>query len=241
MKQMEIKVVFDKKAVNKGLHTGWGLSLLVDNKILFDTGENGDWLLKNMGAMGINLDDIEGIVISHNHWDHTGGLEALLKAKRKKTPVYICPGFSGELKELIATCGGEPVEVKKWQEICKNIYTTGELAGTYKGTPMPEESLVLKTKDGLSVITGCAHPGILEILNVVRNHFKREQFSLVMGGFHLLEEDTRMIDLIVKEFKMMGIKKVAPTHCSGPEAEERFAKEYGEEFITVKVGGVIRL
>jgi len=50
-----------------------------------------------------------------------------------------------------------------------------------------------------------------------------------------------MIDLIVKEFKMMGIKKVAPTHCSGPKAEERFAKEYGEGFITVKVGGVIRL
>jgi len=63
----------------------------------------------------------------------------------------------------------------------------------------------------------------------------------VIGGFHLLEEDTRMIDLIVKEFKMMGIKKVAPTHCSGPKAEERFAKEYGEGFITVKVGETIRI
>jgi len=191
--------------------------------------------------MGINPDEIEGIIISHNHWDHTGGLEALLKAKRKKTPVYICPGFSGELKELIADCGGDPVEVKKWQEIRKNIYTTGEIPGTYKGAPMPEESLVLKTEYGLSVITGCAHPGILEILNVVRKHFKTERFFLVMGGFHLLEENTRVLDFIVREFKILEVKKVAPTHCSGPKAEDIFAKEYGEEFIAVKVGGAIRL
>lgn len=238
---MEIKIVFDKKAVNKRLRTGWGLSLLVDNKILLDTGEYGEWLLKNMKSMGINPDDIESIVISHNHGDHTGGLEALLKAKRKETPVYICPGFSAEFKELIISCGGSPVEVKKWQEIQKNIYTTGEIPGTYKDNFMPEQSLVLKTENGLSVITGCAHPEILRIIYSVKENFKVDKIYFVMGGFHLLEEDTRTIDFIVKEFKIMGIEKVAPTHCSGEKAESIFAKGYGNNFIEIKVGQTIRI
>lgn len=238
---MEIKIVFDKKAINKRLHIGWGLSVLLDNKILFDTGENGEYLLDNMESMGINIDDIESIVISHDHWDHTGGLELLLKTKKKQTPVYICPNFSAELKELIAKSGGIPVEVKKWQEIEKNIYTTGEIEGRYKGAPMPEQAVVLKTENGLSVITGCAHPGILEIIHSVKESFKREKIYFVMGGFHLLEEDTRTIDFIVKEFKIMGIEKVAPTHCSGPKAEGIFAKEYGKRFLTIKVGETIKL
>jgi len=102
---MEIKIVFDKEAVNKNLHIGWGLSILIDKKILFDTGERGDWLIKNMKFMGINPDDIEVIVISHDHWDHTGGLEAILKAKKSKTPVYVCKDFSEELKEMIKIKG----------------------------------------------------------------------------------------------------------------------------------------
>jgi len=233
---MEIKVVFDKKAVNKRLHTGWGLSLLVDNKILFDTGENGDWLLKNMGAMGINPDDIQSIVISHNHWDHTGGLQALLKAKKEKTPVYICHGFSGEVKEMIISCGGYPVEVKKWQEIDKNVYTTGEIKGTYKSSPMPEQAVVLKTENGLTVVTGCAHPGILEIVALVKKHFPKEQLFFVLGGFHLLEKEARVIEFIVNDFKAMKVEKTGPCHCSGPEAEKIFAREYGEKFISVKTG-----
>ncbi|MCM8762646.1 MAG: MBL fold metallo-hydrolase [Candidatus Omnitrophica bacterium] len=238
---MDIKILFDKKAESKNLHIGWGLSILVDNKVLFDTGENGKYLLKNMKLIGINPDDIEGIVISHNHWDHTGGLEALLKAKRNQTPVYMCPGFSPELKELFISCGGNPVEVKKWQKIEKNIYITGEIKGIYKGTPMPEQSLIFKTDNGISVITGCAHPGILEILYSVKENFKVDKIYFVMGGFHLLEEDTRTIDFIVKEFKIMGIEKVAPTHCSGEKAESVFVKEYGKNFIELKVGKTIRI
>lgn len=241
MKQMEIKVVFDKETINERLHIGWGLSVLIDNKILFDTGEKGEWLLQNMGAMGINPDDIESVIISHDHWDHTGGLESLLRAKKKKTIVYICSGFSEKLKELITSCSGEPVEVKKFQEIGKNIYTTGEIPGTYKGASMPEQAVVLKTENGLSVITGCAHPGILEILGEVRKHFKKEQLFFVMGGFHLLEKDTGEIAFIVDRFKTMKVEKVGPCHCSGPGAEKIFAKEYGENFVMVKAGKIVSI
>ncbi len=233
---MEIKIVFDKHAAGETLHTGWGLSILVANRILFDTGENGEWLLRNMNFMGINTADVESVVISHDHWDHTGGLQALLKAKKEKTPVYICQGFSGELKETIISCGGYPVEVKKWQQINKNVYTTGEIKGKYKHSPVPEQAVVLKTKNGLTVITGCAHPGILEIVALVKKHFPKEQLFLVMGGFHLLEKEARVIEYIVNNFKALKVEKAGPCHCSGPEAEKIFAREYGEKFISVKAG-----
>ncbi|HOC03687.1 MAG TPA: MBL fold metallo-hydrolase [bacterium] len=238
---MKIKILFDSNAAGKNLRSGWGFSALVDGKILFDTGENGEYLLKNMKSMGINPDDIEGIVISHDHWDHTGGLEALLKGKKKETPVYICPGFSAELKGLITNCGGRPVEVKKWQAIQKNIYTTGEITGTYKGSPMPEQSLVLKTENGFSVITGCAHPGILKIIYSVKEDFKAEKIYLVMGGFHFIETDKRIINLIVSEFKKMGVKKVGPTHCSGKQAEEIFKTEYGRNSLSINVGKTLEI
>ena len=218
---MEIKVIFDKAAVDKKIHIGWGFSVLADNKVLFDTGEKGEWLLSNLKQMDIDTsNDMESIVISHDHWDHTGGLQALLKKRKKNTPVYICPGFSEETKEKIVNHGGKPVATKKFKEIAENIYITGAISGIYKESPMPEQALVLKTENGISVITGCAHPGILKMLEVAKKHFKTNRLFLVMGGFHLLEEDARTIEFIVKEFKKMGVDTAAPTHCSGPKAEE---------------------
>ena len=239
---MEIRAIFDKAAVNKQIQIGWGFSVLVDNKVLFDTGEKGEWLLNNIKQMDIDINnDMESIVISHDHWDHTGGLQALLGERDKGMPVYICPGFSDETKEKIVSHGGKPVESKKFREIAKNIYVTGEISGIYKGNPMPEQALVMKTENGISVITGCAHPGILKMLEVVKKHFKTDKLFFVMGGFHLLEEDTRNIELIVTEFKNIGVETVAPTHCSGPKAEEMFAREYGERFVAVKAGKTMKL
>jgi len=80
---MQIKVLFNKDALNKKFHTGWG-SFLIGEKILFDTGERGDWLLENIESLKVDIDKIEVIVISHDHWDHTGGLWVLLEKKRFK-------------------------------------------------------------------------------------------------------------------------------------------------------------
>jgi len=105
---------------------------------------------------------------------------------------------------------------------------------------MPEQSLVVKTVNGLTVITGCAHPGIIKILEVVKKNFD-EYIYMVMGGFHLKNKEESDIVSIIKRFKEMKIKKVAPMHCTGDRAVKLFAKEYGDNFIEVRAAPVIEV
>ena len=232
---MRIKVIFDKGASDKNLCTGWGVSFLVGDKILFDTGEKGEWLVKNMRSLGIDITKIEAVVISHDHWDHTGGLWEMLKEK-KELKVYSCPGFSKEFKDKVKEAQVELIEAEKFTEISQNIFITGEIAGAYHGKYMPEQAVVLKTKNGLTVITGCAHPGILKMVEKVKTKFPDEPIYLVLGGFHLMESDNRVIEIVAENFKKMGIIKAGPTHCSGEVAEGIFKKYYKRNFIPIKAG-----
>ncbi len=120
-------------------------------------------------------------------------------------------------------------------EICKDIYSTGELGITIK-----EQSLVIKTEKGLVVITGCAHPGILEIVRNARESFG-EEIYLVFGGFHLLSYSSKGINEIIQAFRDLGVIKAGPCHCSGGTAKNLFTEEYAEDFVSIGVGKVIEI
>lgn len=208
---------------------------MAGNNILFDAGENGSWLLENMQSLKTGIDDIEAIAISHDHWDHTGGLWKLLEKKQGLT-VYACPNFSMEFKKKVKKFKGKLIEVEKVTEIAENIFATGEIAGEYKGEYMSEQALVIKTDKGISVITGCAHPGIIKILHTVKKNFPNGDIYAVLGGFHLINKDERDIGIIADEFRKIGVAKAGPTHCSGKEAEEIFENKYGQDFLSIKTG-----
>jgi 7,8-dihydropterin-6-yl-methyl-4-(beta-D-ribofuranosyl)aminobenzene 5'-phosphate synthase len=97
---MHVQLLFDKKTSDEKLNVGWGVSFLVDGRILFDTGEKGDWLLKNMKVLGVDVEGIEAVVISHDHWDHTGGLWDVLAKKKSQTSLR-SPGFSAQFKARV--------------------------------------------------------------------------------------------------------------------------------------------
>ena len=235
---MKIKIIFDKHAVNKSLFTGWGVSFLVNNEILFDTGENGDWLINNIKKLKINMDKLKIVVISHDHWDHSRGLWELLR-QRKGVTVYACPGFSEDFKRYVRMVRAKLIENSDFTQIRKNIYVTGEISAKYEGSNMSEQALVLKTTNGINVLTGCAHPGIIKILKKVRKKFPREKLYLVLGGFHLQDKSPQAIKTIVDGFIEIGVKKVGPTHCTGKKAEEIFKSRYRKDFVSVKVGQII--
>lgn len=235
---MEIKILFNDKAINNNFSIGWGLSLLIGEHILFDTGEKGDYLIRNIREMGIDLYQIGSIVISHDHWDHTGGLWGLLK-QRRGVRVFACPHFSPEFMKRVRDFGGNLIEVKGFLEVVKNVFVTGEIEGTYKGMFLPEQAVVIKTEKGLTVITGCAHPGILKILDAVKERFADEKLYLIFGGFHLKDSDKRLINMIAERMKEMDIEKVGPMHCTGEDAEAIFKKIYNDNSISIKAGQTI--
>jgi 7,8-dihydropterin-6-yl-methyl-4-(beta-D-ribofuranosyl)aminobenzene 5'-phosphate synthase len=234
---MDFKVLFDKDAINSNFKTGWGFSVFID-RVLFDTGEDGDSLLFNLAKEGISIDSIEKVVLSHDHWDHTGGLWALLKRK-KNLKVYGCPGFSNQTKNKIKDSCGEFIENSKLLEVKTNIYTTGEIFGFYKSMKISEQSLVVKSKKGLIVVTGCSHPGVVKIVEKIKKNFKNEDIHLVFGGFHLMNKEKRQVRLIVEKLREMNVKYVGPTHCTGYEAQQIFKQTFKDKYISIKVGKTV--
>jgi len=231
---MEIRVVFDNRKEDMHYFAGWGVSYLVNGHVLFDAGESEDMLFHNMRSMNVGPEEIRKIVVSHEHWDHIGGLWRLL-AHNPGMPVYVCPGVSGEFKDKIASFGGGAITVEPFMEIDAGIYTTGETKGMSRYGIIPEQALVVRSKKGITVVTGCAHNGIAEILVSVRERMS-EPIYLVLGGFHTLDLPPSTVRFLIKRFQEMGVGKVAPTHCTGSEAIRLFREADGSDFIEA-VGG----
>jgi len=218
--------VYDNIEFNPKFKTGFGFACVIklkNNTILFDTGGDPETLLTNLELAEIKPEDIMIIVLSHIHGDHTGGLLGFLE-KNSNVKVYIPSSFPSSFKEEIKARGARVVDVSNSVKIIEGIYSTGEL-----GTWIKEQSLVINSDKGLIVITGCAHPGVVNIVKKIKTQFKKDVY-LVMGGFH------HPSIKVVEEFRKLGVKKVAPSHCTGDEAIKAFEKEYQEDFIKSGVG-----
>lgn len=211
--------------------SAWGFSCLVDDDLLFDTGGDGRTLLSNMAQMGIDPAGIRTVVLSHAHSDHTGGLRALLGTGIRPT-VYVPRSFPARFKSDVRSLT-TLVEVREPMKIRPGIHTTGEV-----GSHLVEQALAVETAQGLVVITGCAHPGVVEMVCRARQICGGE-ICLVLGGFHLSGVSRRRVKHIIAKFRDLGVQKVAPCHCTGERAMQVFAEEYGEDFIRVGVGCVI--
>jgi len=227
-----IIIVYDNYEYDSRLKTGFGFSCLVklkDKNILFDTGSDSPTLLSNMEKLELNPKEIDTIVLSHIHGDHTGGLSGVLEIN-PNVEVYIPQSFPDSFKGKIISYDAKPVDVRDLTKIYNGIYSTGEF-----GTWVKEQSLIVKTDKGLVVITGCAHPGIVNIVKKTKE-LTKESVYLVVGGFHLGSASDNEIRNIVESFRELEVKKVFPCHCTGSKAIKAFEEEYKEDFIKAGVG-----
>jgi 7,8-dihydropterin-6-yl-methyl-4-(beta-D-ribofuranosyl)aminobenzene 5'-phosphate synthase len=216
-----IMIVFDNNAL-PGFQAGWGFGSIIMNKysnnlLLFDTGANFPKLAQNLNKFNIDIENIKKVIISHSHMDHAGGLMSLA-AMNPNIELYLA--YSNE--EYISKQIPSDVKIygiKNITEIDINVYCSKEL-----GTGIPEISLFLKTEQGIVIITGCAHPGLE---NIIENGKELGKIHAVLGGFHGFS----------KISALEGIELIAPCHCTSNTNLIR--KEFPENFIEIKAGSTL--
>lgn len=190
---MKLTIVYDNTTKHPQTLADWGFACVIedeDYKLLFDTGQQASLLLHNLEVLGIAPDDFDAIVLSHDDYDHRGGLAAMHALNPQATmylPYHVrCCASNADVR-LMTVC----------EELHPGIYSTGTFEAAYK----KEQGLLLRTDKGTSCIVGCAHPGLAPFVSTA------EEFGslhALIGGFHGSTE--------YEEAAAFSI--VCPTHCT---------------------------
>jgi len=234
---LELIIVFDNNQFNPELKTGHGFACYIKgltNDLLFDTGADGQVLLANLQKLQLEPQAVKQVLLSHIHSDHVGGVFDFLSLNAQ-VKVVLPAVFPTDFQNQVSQTGAQIIAIDNWQELEQNIYSTGVL-----GSAIPEQSLVIKTEQGLIIITGCAHPGIVSIIKQVKTQLD-QPILLVMGGFHLGGYSQSQLLELISDFKELGVKYAAPCHCSGDLARQLFKQEYQDNYLEVGVGKSIKL
>ncbi|MCU0460092.1 MAG: MBL fold metallo-hydrolase [Bacteroidales bacterium] len=230
-----VTVIYDNYVHTAGMEPDWGYSIVIeglDKTILFDTGTKPGIFRSNFEKTGLDASAIDLVVISHEHYDHVGGLPAFAKMKTG-IPVIIPHSIKPAIIESMSSSGFMPLLVKDAGMICQCLYTSGEF-----DFEIAEQCLVLDTRDGLVVMTGCSHPGIVRMLKEIKETFGKNIVS-VFGGFHLMNKSEREMEGIIAEMKALGIVRCGATHCTGEKQIEMFRKAFGDNYFDLGAGNRI--
>jgi 7,8-dihydropterin-6-yl-methyl-4-(beta-D-ribofuranosyl)aminobenzene 5'-phosphate synthase len=229
-----LTIIYDNNAYNPELRTAWGFACLVETRaatVLFDTGADGPTLLGNMDKLGIAPQEIDAVVLSHIHGDHVGGLADLLDTGISPR-VYAPASFPRSFMESIDT-RTPLVEVTDPVEVLPGIHTTGEV-----GKGIIEQALVVDAPAGLIVVSGCAHPGIVEMVRRAKETLPGD-VALVMGGFHLGGADKGQVGQVIDGLRRLGVQRCAPCHCTGDQARRMFVDAFDADCILGGVGQIV--
>ncbi|MBN2019286.1 MAG: MBL fold metallo-hydrolase [Sedimentisphaerales bacterium] len=269
---IRITVLIDDKASRPGLKAGHGLSLWIEHRekrILFDTGQSGI-VVENAKKLGVDLADTDAVVISHGHYDHTGGLSAVLdiatKAKIYLHPAAIVTKFSQKASTTKSI--GMSVSAKKaiqgrnviWTvtpaQLFPEMAVTGQVPrkNTFEDAGGPffldknrqkadelldDQSLFIESAKGLIVILGCAHSGVVNILNYATKLTGQNNIYGIIGGMHLLNAKDARISNTIDAFRSYDAQKIAPLHCTGQNALDEIKKTFPDRFLSLETGSKI--
>ena len=267
--KVKITILIDNTAL-PGYIAEHGFSLWLQTEteqILFDAGSTGEALLKNARKAGLNLETIQHLVISHGHYDHTGGIPELLSLA-KKANVYCHPDISllrysirenyakkisippASKTALIQLPENKLHLVTRLREIVENIELSGPIPRetTFEDTGGPfyfdkegkkpdlisdELVLIIKTEKGLIILTGCAHSGLINVLNWIQQNYPKEKIHTIIGGFHLLNASEKRMQRTIEELKKIPFQQLIACHCTGKDPMKKLEKQFPKK---VKIG-----
>ena len=270
---MKITVLFENHAgFKKGLLGSHGFSVLVEHRgkrVLVDAGSDGKVLLHNMKVLNISPEKVDVVFLTHGHYDHTGGLEEFLKARKSSIDIYAHPHvflrrialkpkrreigipFSQEHLEKL---GANFILKEKPVRIFDEIYTSGEIerrtwdraVGYIMSGEKPvkdplrdDMALFIELGDKIVIISGCGHSGILNIVGYSRKLMNKPIFALV-GGFHLSGAKRSILEDAVGGIRTFGVEKLYPGHCTGFDGICAFMGAFGDKVEPLYAGKEVK-
>jgi 7,8-dihydropterin-6-yl-methyl-4-(beta-D-ribofuranosyl)aminobenzene 5'-phosphate synthase len=216
----EIQIAFDNRCYNKGFLPGFGFSALIhshftNNYFLFDTGGDGDVLLHNLQQFGVEISDINKVIISHSHLDHAGGLREIYN-RNPNIAIYVPIGDESAFKGTYNKANVYGISDSKLIE--ENVYSSGQLDRSH----LEEQALFLRTKDNeIIILVGCSHPGLESFILKAK---EIADVRAIIGGFHGFRKFSYLEDIEV----------IAACHCTQYMAQ--IQKRFPEQFKKVCVG-----
>ncbi len=265
---IRVTVLVDNIANGNDLIAEHGFSCLIEadgHRILFDTGAK-DALSKNSKSLGVDLSELDALVLSHGHYDHTGGLAAIVH-RLGLLNVIVHPNILGPHRSRrtghdrdIGTPRASRAALdllhcmfqQSAVEVVDGIWTTGEIprttpethstglyidsAGIQPDLVLDDMALVLRHQQGLVVLLGCAHAGVPDTLAWVSQMFPGEPLLGLLGGTHLDGATSEAISAVTQVLQRSPLRFVAPGHCTGDAAKQALLTAFGTCYRHVCVG-----
>ena len=276
---VKVTVLSTMLAGNRGAGIGeWGFAALLEvdgQRLLIDTGERPDTVMKNASELGIDLSGVSDLVLTHNHGDHTSGLLSLRRELSKKNPralsrVHVAkgiffprPGAGGTegngllpIKAAYEASGGVFIEHEGPAQLLPSVWFTGPVPRRYPErnwgaagrvlTPgglvedtVPEDaSVVIDTPQGLLLVSGCGHAGIINTIEHARTVVRAAPVFAAVGGFHLFAATDANLQWTAGKLREFGLEHLLGAHCTGIEAVYRLRELVGLTRKTGVIGAV---
>jgi len=249
---------------------GFACHLQTDNgNFLFDTG-GGQTIINNSDKLKVDLSDLQGIIFSHGHLDHTGGLPQVLK-RCGPVPIYAHTdlfvkrhsnngnqlrdiGFPWSQEELAAQ-GADFRLSREPQQVAPGIILSGEIPrvspfetgdpnlvtveenGTFCCDPLADDaSLFIDSPKGLIILLGCAHAGVLNIIEHACAITGKQKIHMLLGGTHLKFSTPEQLAATLDRLEEIDIDRIGVSHCTGLKAAQKIAQRFGDKFFYTSVG-----
>ena len=262
---MKLKVLIDNNTlIDRYFIAEPGVSYYIEDgatKILFDVGYS-DGFIKNANKMDIDLMNLDYLIISHGHLDHTWGLmplvslyaERVFENKKYKVPLLVAHKLAFNSKKYNNDEIGSLLDTNKLESfftlklsnkpmwITERIVFLGEIERTNdfeNKTPigkyndngvmkddylLDDSAIVYKSNDGLVIITGCSHAGICNIIEYAKKVCNEDRIIDVIGGFHLLEPEEKVMNKTANYFQKQDITLIHACHCTDLQSKIKLSK-----------------
>lgn len=237
----------------KDLRSEHGLSFYIEKKdhvFMSDVGQSGHFA-DNAAKLGLDLPIVEGLSVSHHHYDHGGGLKRFFEVNHKATVYmrsspddvdYIADDppkparYIGLDKGLLRDYEDRIIKISENQEPLPGFHLITEIPDDYL-KPSGDQRLKMRRKDeknpdtfdhelvmvlegdqGLVVLTGCAHNGVLNMVAATQKWLPDRPIQALIGGFHLHHEDASTVRMIAEKLLDLDIPMIYTGHCTGDDA-----------------------